>query len=88
MNFPFFHRPRESQAIAVLRDGYIEMGTRLLLLEDIVQNKRQQQRDALGRFVSPSVGIRKQLEELAASLDPEARAAARTRASIGGGRGR
>lgn len=40
MNLSLF-RPRDTQAIAALRDGYIDLGTRVILMEALLEETRK-----------------------------------------------
>lgn len=89
MNLPFrFFAPRPGydEILAGLRDQVIEIGTAVRFME--ADKPVPQPRDDAGRFVSQRDITRARLERLASALSPEARIAARTRASIGEGRGK
>lgn len=96
----FAPRPGYDEILAGLRDQVIEIGTALRFME--ADKPVPQPRDEAGRFVSKRDIVRQQLEDYRATTTPEQRKAeaaafheqfmrewrsARTRASIGEGRG-
>ncbi len=81
----FAPRPGYDEILAGLRDQVIEIGTAVRFME--ADKPVPQPRDDAGRFVSKRDIVRQQLVDFVSTADPQARLAARTRASIGEGRG-
>lgn len=79
--WPFRSPPHRSE-IAELRDQTIHLQTQVLMLEDKFRRKPALRDDA-GRFVSPRVRVREQLEALCNAISSEQRSAAKARAQSG-----
>lgn len=88
MNFPFLTRRHDPAVLDRLFEAEMRVITLQHVVEGLQPRVREQPRDTVGRYVSRRSHVIAELVALTANLDPEARLAARTRASIGEGRGR